>query len=362
VRAVDGTGECAGADAVVGVGVGAEPALAVEPLLDLVVVDDAAPLYLDFVHVELLGLEGLFGDGQGEVGDEVHRCLVRLGEIKRLDGLVEALGDGGGGDDEAGDFAVTAVQQHIKVALFLLGGHPRRGTGAHHVGDHERCLAGGDEAEGLAHEVDAGARGGGHGAGAAPCGTQREVDRREFVLGLDDGAAVSFDATFQVLHHVRRGGDGVAGVEPAASGECAHADGLVAVEQHVIGVGPFEVVLVAAVGDAVVDVGVRLADVLGAQPCGLAVAIDDLFALVAEALLQGLVETVEREVGDRGGGTERDDVAHDSATGLLGEAFQRDVDTDDLLGHVGLPGALAVVDDDRPLVKHVGVLVDSSLC
>jgi len=233
-----------------------------------------------------------------------------------------------------------------------LVGIPVEGPRAHDVTDDERRLRGRDEAERLRHQIDSGAGGSGHRSRPGARAAERHVDGREFVLGLNDDPAVVLDPSLQILHHVRRGRDGVAGVEPTAGGQRAHPDRLVAVQQNVVVVRGFEFVRRHEV--------VLVLDVFRAGPGRLLVVLDDRFAFAPEPFFERLVEILDVEPRDRAGRTQRDDVPHDRAAGVLRESFQRHVEPRHLAGglELGHHRPLAVVDDDRILVEFVEVLVD----
>ncbi len=138
-------------------------------------------------------------------------------------------------------------------------------------------------------------------------------------------AAELLDPPGEILHHVRRRRDRVAGVEPTARRDGAHSDGLVPVEEDVVLVGTLQVVVE-------LGVGVRLADVRLSLAGGLFVVVDDGLSLVAEPFLQRGVEVLDGELCGLTRRTQGDDVGHDRPAGLLRERLERHVEPDHLVG------------------------------
>ena len=86
--------------------------------------------------------------------------------------------------------AVRGVGTGEQVRLLGARRHAGRGPAALHVDDHHRNLGEVGKPDELLHERDAGSRGAGEGTRAVPAGPDRNADRGELVLRLDDGVAV----------------------------------------------------------------------------------------------------------------------------------------------------------------------------
>ena len=87
--------------------------------------------------------------------------------------------------------AVRRVRREQQVALLGLGRHAGRRAAALDVEQHGRDLGEVREADELLHQRDAGARGGRERARAVPAGADDHPDRRELILGLDEGETVA---------------------------------------------------------------------------------------------------------------------------------------------------------------------------
>ena len=116
--------------------------------------------------------------GQVAVGQQDHRRAVLDGDADRLDGGVEAVRRGLGGDDRHRRLAVAAVHGVEQVGLLGLGGQAGRRAAALDVDDQQRQL----EADGQAHrlrlQVDARARRGRDAERAAEGGAEGGADAR----------------------------------------------------------------------------------------------------------------------------------------------------------------------------------------
>ena len=83
--------------------------------------------------------------------------------------------------------AMRGIGAGDDVALLRARRHAGRGTGALHVEQHGGNFGEISQPDEFLHQRNAGARGGGEGAGAVPAGADHDADGGEFVLGLDDG-------------------------------------------------------------------------------------------------------------------------------------------------------------------------------
>ena len=120
-----------------------------------------------------------------------HRRLQPLGEIERLRRELEALGRVLGEQQHVLGVAVRSVGAREHVRLLGARRHAGRRPAALHVDQHDRDLGEIGEPDELAHQRDAGAGGRGERARAVPAGADRDADRGELVLALDDRVTCS---------------------------------------------------------------------------------------------------------------------------------------------------------------------------
>ena len=89
------------------------------------------------------------------------RRLQRLGQLHRPLRGRHAVGDRGRRQHQARRVAVQAADGERQVALLALGRDAGGRAAAHHVDDHDRHLGGDRQADGLGHQRQARAGGGG---------------------------------------------------------------------------------------------------------------------------------------------------------------------------------------------------------
>ena len=125
--------------------------------------------------------------GDATVGEQDHRRHVFHGEAKRLEGAVEAVGRGVGGDHRHRALAVPAEHGLQQVGLLDLGRQSGRRAAALHVDDHQRQFDHHRQAHGLRLERHAGARRGGEAQRPAERRADGRADAGDLVLGLERG-------------------------------------------------------------------------------------------------------------------------------------------------------------------------------
>ena len=133
-----------------------------------------------------------------------------------LEGHVEAVGRGRGGQHDNGRLAVAAVEGLQQVGLFRLGGQAGRGSAALHVDDDERQFGHDGETYGFALQGETGSRGRGGGQVAGEAGADGGAYAGDFVFGLYHFHAEVL-AFGQFVQNVAGRGDGVAAQEEGAS-------------------------------------------------------------------------------------------------------------------------------------------------
>ena len=116
--------------------------------------------------------------------------LQALGEVEGVGGKRERLAGPVGDQEDMLGVAVRGVGADEEIRLLGAGRHAGRGPAALHVEHDHRNLGEIGEAEELLHQRDARAGGGGEGARAVPAGADDHADRRDLVLGLEDGVVL----------------------------------------------------------------------------------------------------------------------------------------------------------------------------
>ncbi len=272
-----------------------------------------------FPAEHLAAVDGLFGIGerlrhpvvhaQVEVGEHEHRSLEFFGQVEGVAGHAEALGHGGGKQQDVPGVAMGEEGGGEHVALRGARGQAGGGPDALNVPDDGGHLDVVTEPGELRHERNAGTGGGGHGARAGPAGAQGHAHGGELVLGLHDGEsgfAVLTDAVF--LHVVdegfderRRGRDGIPGDHGDAGEHGAQRGGRVAVDDD-LAAG-----LVHALDGEGIGLGERGSSVVVARLGGVDVEVGGL-DLAAELLANGLLHLRRIEAEQAGDDADVDHV------------------------------------------------------
>ena len=180
------------------------------------------------VHVDVVRVhaEGALGDQQ--VGQHQAGALVVVGQVEHLRDGVEGVEGVQRRHDEPGEIALAGAQQLPEVALLRLGGHARGGAGPLHVHQHDGYLHHGGGADGLRHQGEPAAGGGGHGACARVRCADDHVRNADLVLNLPHHDAQVAGVLRHPVQHAGGGAHGVGGVELHARRGPTHRDGIVA--------------------------------------------------------------------------------------------------------------------------------------
>ena len=168
--------------------------------------------------------------GQIAITENHHRGHVLHGDGGGLDGRLEAIGGGAGGDHGHGAFTMPPQDCLEEIGLFGLGGQPGTGAAALDVHDDDGQFGHNGQAHGFGFQRYARAAGGGSGDGAAERSADRSAHGRDLILGLEgDHTHVLLAGEF--VEDVGGGGDRVraqehrlmdaTGDEPVGEGEVA---------------------------------------------------------------------------------------------------------------------------------------------
>ena len=211
----------------------------------------------------------------------IPRALGPVGQVEQLRDGIEGVERVCWGHHEALVVALARPQHLPQVALLGLGGHPRRGAGAHDVDEDGGDLHDARHAERLGHQREAAAGGGAHGAGAGVRRPDNHVGHRDFALALPDHDAELTGVRGHPVQHPRGGAHRIGAVELDPRGGGAHRQGVVP--------GPYRLGF-GARRDVELK---RLELVLREGEAGLGhadILVDDLLALAPELQRQGVLE------------------------------------------------------------------------
>ena len=135
-----------------------------------------------------------------QVAQDHDQGLEPFGQIESRVAELEALG--GVGREEQGIARVAVAQVVRRQNVSLAGTRRQAGAGpdALDVPDHRRHLGEVGQPGELGHQIEAGARGAGHGARARPAGADHHADGRQLIFGLDhrEGRLVGFGVGAQL--------------------------------------------------------------------------------------------------------------------------------------------------------------------
>ena len=165
------------------------------------------------------------------VHHEHHRHAEFFRQVESLDGQVETLL---GRIRAERDDLVVAVRSPTRlhhVSLRRKCGQSSRGPASLHVDKHAGRLGHSGVADVLHHQREAWPRGYREGLGSTPYPALQRDRSGEFVLHLNECSTDCRDAGREALDYFRRGRDGISGSESRASGQCAFAAGMIAVEK-----------------------------------------------------------------------------------------------------------------------------------
>ena len=203
---------------------------------------------------------------QVQVAHHEHHGLETLCDVESPPAKLEGFVDVGGEEQDVFGIAVAGKVGQKNVALLRSGGQAGAGADPLHVPHHHGHFGVIGQTNGLGHQADTGARGGGHGPEPGPSRANGHVDGRELVLGLDDREGVlsvgPFSEAAQVMlqgfRQVRGRRDGVPTDELHTAEKGAQCRRGVAIAEdeapgglhglHPIRVSLFQVVLGPAVG------------------------------------------------------------------------------------------------------------------
>jgi len=143
----------------------------------------------DFDFSRMGKVDLLAGVSDHLIGEDDDRRAIFFGEIKGLDGDVEAILGGGDGEHDDRMIAVSAPPGLHHIPLAHAGRQTGAGTAPHDVDDHTRDFRNTGEAKVLLHEREAGAAGGRHGLRPRQGSADRASHARDLVLHLNEGAA-----------------------------------------------------------------------------------------------------------------------------------------------------------------------------
>ena len=179
-----------------------------------------------------LGRDGFLALPDGLIGEDEDGDLELLGDVERLDRRVETVLDVRAGEDDPRRVAVSPEEALEEVGLLALGRIARRGAAALHVDDDDGNLRHRGQAEHLDHQGKARAGGRRHRLDAGKGRSDDGADRRELVLGLEEGAAGAGHPLGEEVQDLGGGRDRVAREEPAAGVERADRGGFVSGHQE----------------------------------------------------------------------------------------------------------------------------------
>ena len=166
------------------------------------------------------------------VAQDDHRRAEFPRDVHRLDRRVEAVLDARRREHHARAVAVTAEDRDVQVALLLVRRHARARPAALHIDDHHRHLRHRGPAERLGLQRNSRPARSRHRDAAAVAAAERHRDRRDFILGLDERAAVFRQLAAQQFHHLAPRRDRVACAEAHARRDDAEGERLVAAHHH----------------------------------------------------------------------------------------------------------------------------------
>ena len=198
------------------------------------------PEHLAPVHVLVgvgKGLAHPVVHAQVQVAHHEHRGLEPLGDVESAPAEFEGLVDVRREEEDVLGIAVAGEVDEEDVALLGAGRQARAGPHPLDVPHDHGDFGVIGQADGLGHQAEAGAGGGGHGPQAGPTGPNGHVDGRQFILRLDDHKGVlairphpiTAQVVLQGFGQVRGGGDGVPADELDPAKERAQGRGGVAV-------------------------------------------------------------------------------------------------------------------------------------
>ena len=299
--------------------------------------------------------EGLNAGRNALVAEQDHRGGELAGDVHRLDRGVEAVLNAARGDHHPGAVAMTAKGGDVEVGLLDVGRHPRGGTAALHINDHQRHLRHGGPADGLGLEGDARAGRTGHRNAPTPAATNGHRHGGDLVFALNEGSAVLGQLLAKQFHNIGPRSDRVAGTEADARGQQPIGDGLVPVHHHLgadLALGGVELVTLQQVFQRVIVAGVE---------AGVGV-VEDRGVLAAKALGDELLQLGDVEVIDFRQQAEYVDVlalvAAGAADGFHGEAGDGHADVAVALLPLGLRGhVVGIIQHDAAKLQRLDVVL-----
>ncbi len=120
----------------------------------------------------------------------MHRRLVVLGDVEGLDGDPEGVGHADRGQHRADGVAMRGEGGGKQVRLLALGRHAGGRSAALHVDADEGQFGHAGQTEQLGLEGEPRAGGGGHGLGSGKGSAHGRADAGDFILGLQQRAAL----------------------------------------------------------------------------------------------------------------------------------------------------------------------------
>ena len=161
-----------------------------------------------------------------------HRVAQTVRDVEGFIDQIHALLDARRGKDRDFHVAVVAAPGHLKVVRLAGLDAPHPGAAPGDVQGHNGYLAGGDEAQALLHQRQAGGAGGDEGPAAAGRRAVGHVHRGQLALRLDKGPARPGQLMAHVLRNFVLGGDGVAEIAVAAGADGSLGKSLVPLHQN----------------------------------------------------------------------------------------------------------------------------------
>ena len=179
--------------------------------------------------------EGLDARGNGLVAQNEHRHVVFARDVDGFNGGVEAVLDIRRRHHHARRVAMAAEAGDVQVGLLDLRRHAGGRAAALDVHHHQRHFRHDGPAERFHLQRDARPAGAGDRHPPGVAGAHGHRDGRNFVLALDERAAVLRQFAAQNFHDIRPGRDRIARAEPDARGNQAVGQGFVAVHHDLDG-------------------------------------------------------------------------------------------------------------------------------